>query len=312
MLYTVKFNKTNNFIKRVFDSQKLDIYQEGDDGYSEVVGKYRKRTLPNVTSFYSPKWDISQRRHLVDMSQTELNDLVKRMYLYDENGNHIKEAPLSSPSSPFWRHPEVKLQIKDGYASLDDEKPIERFFIACLKADPRINTDPNYKNDNPVINAMTDYKVSRSDQDFSDRDIELEETVEAIELLQNMSFDKQKQVARGMGMKNENPDPKMLRKVLIRKITDEKNVRLNGVRNIDRFMTLSKATKEELTISEYFDKAKTLGIIVKRSSQYMFDSVKLGTSVEKSVHFLSDPDNVEIKDELIKEVETRLKQSDKD
>lgn len=109
-----------------------------------------------------------------------------------------------------------------------------------------------------------------------------------------------------MGIKTNNPEPKQVRAVLYKKITEEKNQisKATGETNLELFMRLSKGSTSELELREIIQKAWDYRILNKKpGNKYYYGDLELGRSLDAAYKFLSDDENVDLRAAIIKAVE---------
>ncbi len=262
-------------------------------------GKYQQPTVPGASRVYRPKFSLRKKQYLVNLTQSELNELVKSMHLYDENGNHITEAPKTNEYAKFWHHPQVMLHMENMSITLDDDNPRDRFFLKCFEADPQFATLGDEIN--PAVAANVRFAIAKAEENVAKVDAETDKSMRAVELLHAMDYSKQVNVLRAMGIDSRNPDPKVVKNTLFRKITDEKLLRTghNHENNLDLFLRLASSTTSELNMQALVEHARTARVITKtKDGKYKFGEVMLGKTLSEVREYLSHEDNEDILNEI--------------
>lgn len=301
MFWTVHYTKTNSFMNQKGAPKMIQT----KDGEVVNESKYVRSSTPKSVRVYTPPRSYKKNTFLVNLDQKELNKLVTEIGFYDENGKLITEAPLRNPRAAFWVHKELRLSLEGRGTTLDDENPLHRFWLKCFEADRRFQF---YGDKNPPSAASTiEYTVSKIGDDISEQAAASDETYEAMKLLTTLEedFDRMVSVVRAMGVSVSNPDPKMVRNVLLRKITDHKDIYATGTteRNIEVFTRLAKAKTEVLSVKGLVTDARNKGIIVKKADgHYVYGDLKLGKTLKDIEDYLNDKDNIEIKLEITQKI----------
>ena len=105
-----------------------------------------------------------------------------------------------------------------------------------------------------------------------------------------------------MGTDVRNPEPELVKRAILRKINEHKNLYAPGSseRNIELFIRLMSAATEDLALTDLVNKAKQKGIIKKDSGgRFTYGDIKLGTSLKAVEDYLKKEDNSEILNEFI-------------
>lgn len=291
--WSVVYTKRNSFFNR-----QHDILEEVN-GRKVVVGKYNKPTAPGSLRIYKPQ--TKSNKFLVDLNEKELNELVKEIGLLDKDGTHITSANFKNVGDKFFRHNDLYVRIENGTVLLDDDLPFDRFFLACFRADPkfRFTTDKQ----NPAMSAMVEYTVTMAG-DIQDEDaVEVQDGLDAVDLLYAMDFSKMTKVLNSMGIRTEDPDPAMVKKLLFKKITKEKDQPnpITGETNLVLFKRLASNNTEQLSLRTIIAEARKKRIIGKKDNgKYIFGDLEIGRNLEEVFSYLSDDDNIDVKNDIIR------------
>jgi hypothetical protein len=294
--WTVVYTKRNSFFNR-----QHDILEEVN-GRKTVVGKYNKPTAPGSLRIYKPQFKSKpSNRFLIDITEKELTELVKDIGLLDKTGNVITTANVKNAGDNFFRHNDLYLRIENGTALLDDEVPLDKFFLACFKADPKFRFTGGKIN--PAMSAMVEYSVTMAGDVLDEDTVEVQDGLKAVELLLNMEYSKQVKVLNSMGVRTENPDPEMVKKLLYKKITKEKDQPnpVTGETNLALFLRLASSNTEQLSLRTIIADARKKRIIGKKDNgKYIFGDLEIGRSVEEIFNYLSDDENIDVKNDIIR------------
>jgi len=299
MIYTVNYTKKNSFMNAKGIPDKRRITPEGD-----VVdeGKYVQPTVPGASRVYRPKFSLRKKRYLINLTQDELDKLVKSMHLYDEDGNQITAAPLTNEAAPFWKHRDIRLFMENMSATLDDDVPRDKFFLKCFEADPQFKLIGDEVN--PAMAANVRFTIAKAEENVAKIDRELDRSMKAVELLNAMDYSKQVSVLKAMGIDSRNPDPKVTKNTLFRKITDEKNLRTGSSQenNLDMFLRLAESTTEELNLQALVEQARAGRIITKsKDGKYKFGQITLGKNLTEVRDYLKDDNNADVLNEILEQ-----------
>lgn len=299
MIYTVNYTKKNSFMNVKGIPEKRRVTPEGD---ILDEGKYVQPTVPGASRVYRPKYSLRKKRYLVNMTQEELDKLVKDMHIYDADGNQILSAPLSNEAAPFWRHKDIRLFMENMSITLDDDVPRDKFFLKCFEADPQFKLVTEEVN--PAVAANVRFTISKAEENVAKVDRDADRSMRAVEILNSMDYSKQVSILKAMGIDSKNPDPKIVKNTLFRKITDEKNLRIGHTAesNIDAFLRLAESSTEELNLQALIEQARASRVIVKaKDNKYKFGQITLGKNLTEVRDYLNDDNNADILNEIIEQ-----------
>lgn len=298
MIYTINFIKRAGFFKRTHP-----ILKEEDGVIQDTGREYKKPSAPGAVRMVRPNYNQTKRRYVTGYSQEELNNLVKEIRLIDpKTSQPIVTADAGNIKDPFFTHKELVFSVESGNAILDDDIALDKFFLGVFKNDKRFKFAG--EDLNPALSSRVEYRINKglASQD-SEKSAELDESLRAVELLQEMSYERQLDVLEAMGTRVEthNPDPTFVKKALYRLISHEKNSRRFGSdqTNIERFIILAGSTTTQLNIEKLVGISRTKNIIKKDvKGNYMFGDYKLGRTLKEVHQYLNEVDNADIKDLL--------------
>ena len=308
MIYTVRFVKTSDAFPN-----KFDLYAE-EDGMRKKVGDYRNGMFPGSKIFYRPKYKHSgaSKGFLVNLTERELNKIVKEIGLTREDGTPIEKADKRNIFDPFFNHPELRFEIEGGVANLNDEIPFDRFFLACFEADPRCVV---YKTSEDLFNNVsygqfTEIAVMRMTEDDPDERRKRSKKYRAMEIFINMPHEKRIDMLYAMGVlfNADEVTQDQVKDLLFRKITDDayKTSPAHGMTNLDLFLALAEMRESEFYMNVLINKAIQRKII-KRSLKegYKYKDILLGKTKKEIMAFLRDEENAELFKKIVKDVESK-------
>lgn len=287
MRYTVNFTKKLSFIRQNGDPS---LKTKDKDGQIVSETKYNRPGLPRGARYYVPHRNLKTSKYVIDLEQDQLNKLVKEIGFYDEKGNPIVEAPLNNPNAPFWRHPELKLLLSNSGTPFDDEKPIDAFWLACMRADRQFMVVG--EEISPTLKSNVFYTITPIGQKITEENQSTDILIEAMSRFEKMKDDvvKMTAVLRAMGVDVRNPDEATLRRSIVAKITtfkDSYSKFSNGETNIETFMRLADENSSSLNIEATVKQAIASKAIAKKgNNKYYYGDLLLGGSVKQVGEFL--------------------------
>lgn len=297
-IHVVNYTKRSDFIKEI-KGAKITRYDENGDPISD--NDYRNPFLPKVGRNYKVR--TKNGKKLVNLSQEKLDELVKDMKLYDPITNQaIEEAPMHNPAAPFWRHPKLNLWIDYSGISLDDENPLDYFWLKAMEADPRFR---GFKDKiNPAMSPIIDFTVSKLGSDITEQATRTDELYKAMKLLLNMDYDTRIKVLRAMGTDVRKGDPDVVERSLTVKITEHKDqLTSTGERQIEKFIRLAEESPAKLNIEGYANLAWKQRILSKKDSKYYYGDILVGRTLKDIQRFLEDEDNSDITSEIVSKIQ---------
>lgn len=294
MIYNVRFANDATFIS---SAKNVTVKKYDADGNELHSAPFRGKALPKVGRWYRPA--IWQNQVAINMSQDELNKLVPDLFIYDNDGTQILNAPIKNPAAKFWtKIPPVFIQYTG--KTFNEDVDIDRFWIRCFEADPQFSVG---KEINEAFSGKTKFSVTKVSDDNEDRFKDVDETSKATALFHKIDFEKKKQILRAFGFVMTNPDIKQVDRSLMEKITVDKNrMTDSGERFIDLFIRFAETAPEDLNIRGYFQAAKAKKIITRipKKNQYFYGEIPLGRTEEEVIGFLKEKENAYLLDEIVK------------
>lgn len=304
MIYTVQYIKTNNFMK--FGNDDPMLKRETDEGDVLTERKFQGNAVPGSTKDYVPQFKMTRNRYLVDMTQDELNQLIQDgLDLFDEDGNKIERANLRNINDPFFKHSDLHIVFESGQATFDDEIPLHKFWLACFRADPNFMFAGEEVN--PAMSAKVKYRVTSTATEEAINEKVESEAIRAVDIFYKMNHDEKVKVLKAMGVYIEDADPEKVRKLLYRKISDDKDAinRKTRERNIDSFLRFAEMDPDKLNLQSLISDARKEGLIVKGTgNKYYYQDVAMGRTLDDVYVYLNDEDN----NDMLNVIASKLKE----
>lgn len=302
-IYTITNTKKNTFMKMNGDPT---IYKEDSEGIPIATGTYKSNTIPGTFSIKKIKWDATKRKYDLDIDKNVLNDLVKEIGFFDKNGMAIESANLNNERDPFFSHNDLFFKIENGANSVDDSTPFGRLQMMWMKQQPEYSMKGDVVN--PALNVLRKYTISTA---AIDNDVEakvVDQTIEAISLLNAMTYDIQCSILKAMGVPVRNAEPSIVKSTLFRKITDDKNLTVFGSnkKNIDLFLELASADSSTINLKGIVTMAKEYGLVSKgKNGFYKYGEIELGRTLAEVNTFLANKDNYDVVNRITDELRTK-------
>ena len=295
MKYTVSYTK------RSFFKNKIDIKTVDKNGAETISGSYKKNVAPGSIIKWRLKFNGASMKFPLNIDQTALNQMVSDIQLFDKNGSEIKTANLRNPADPFLTHDSLVCTFEGGSKILDDENPLDRFFLRCFKNDRDFYFVDDDTDKSLGKSAVVKFTVTKAGHENKETSKGIDEGLEAAALLKDMTFERQVQILKSFGVNMNNPDPIIVKNTLYTKISDKKDSLYEGKRNIEKFLELAKSTSSELNLRDLITEAYGKGIIIKKpGNKYHWGELFLGRNLDTVFQYLSDPENSDVKEDIIK------------
>lgn len=301
---TVNYIKKNSILS--FDTNTKPTVSRYDQNGEEIDSSpYVKQAFSQTMSGVRPPFDQKRGQFYINLpintpeDRERLNQYVKECGLvYDKNhpksGQVIEETNPRNIRDPFFTNEEFQLRFESGQSVINDETPLGFLISKWVEADPRFMV--NGEELNPLISAKVVYMVSKGGEVDRMQEKSADETVTAVTLLGKMDFERQKQVARAMGIALRNPDPGKLRTLLLTKITSDKDKLAKdgkGTRNIDTFLKYAQAPSSELKTREVVTQARAEKIILRKTgNKYYYEDILLGSNLDQVNEFLNNHEDI--------------------
>lgn len=301
MIYTVNYIRENGML--AFNKGDTMVKHYNEDGEEVDETKYLKQSFAQTKSsvippFIKGRYDIALP-YKTKEDKERFNQYVKDCFLvypkdHKNAGELIEKANPLNIRDPFFTNQEFRIEFESGQAVLDDELPLDFMKLKWLENDARFMFPGEEVN--PLISGKVSYSVSSANKDEEKEDNSVDEVMEAIKILDSADFEKRKKIARAMGVYVRKPEPKHLRNLLFRKITEEKdNYSKDFVdkRNIDVFFMLGNAPTVELNIRETITQAVNQNVLMKKAGGvYYYDDTKVGNTIESTISYLKENEDV--------------------
>ena len=135
------------------------VFQENEDGRRVEVGDYKHSMLPGAGKPFRVFWDERKRRYNINIPDARLQFLAKEMKLSDPDSRKmIVSADPGNEYDPFFRHPELMIDVPNGGMAMDDSTVMGEFWWYAIKSAPK-HFNINNETDNPLIKNIQEFSV---------------------------------------------------------------------------------------------------------------------------------------------------------
>jgi hypothetical protein len=303
MILTLTNTKKNTFMKINGDPT---IYKEDMEGNKVPSGTYRSNTIPGTFAIKKIKWNATKRKYDLDIDPKLLDELVKDMGFFSKNGDAIVTANIRNQMDPFFAHNDLFFKIENGANSIDDSTAFGRLQAIWMKQQPEYEFKGEASN--PALNALRNYTISTTAIDNEVEAKIIDKTIEAIELLNAMTYDIQCSLLKAMGVAVRGAEPSIVKATLFRKVTDDKNLVPQGSskNNIDLFLELAREESSVINLKGIVTMAKEYGMVAKsKNGFYRYGEIDLGRTIGEVNTFLSNKENFDIVNRITDELRTK-------
>lgn len=297
-IFTLTYTKKNSLLKSV---RMPELKRENGEIKDSRV--YKGDAIPGTVQGRCIKFDTEKNRFPITIEDDKLQDIVKEAALFDSDGNQILECNVRNRRDKFLTHPEMKVYFESGTASLEDETPKGKIWdnYTNNQSDFRGKKKPNERLGAKDVSAQVT-KVNNVDYETAVEQDNLDVYTKASKLRAACDYDKSVKILKGMGVnfRGNNPSPESVEQTLTKKVFVEGEYKARGSnkRNIELFIELAETSDDELSIKGLIKDARTNRIIVKKSNNYLYGEVPLGSNLEEVEEYLSDPDHKDIWSEI--------------
>lgn len=304
--YSLNINRENPLFKQAIGD--VMIQRELTDG-TKRRSKYRGKLIPGVFRHKRIKWNESKREYPISLAQKDLDAIVKRLNLVDDEGKLIKTADKYNRRDPFFSHDELYYNVDSETKRMLEDDPLDKLFLnyfqnvrgevhlyedeeTSQKSDTAVYADYVLLEDQTLDEAIENNKISKVDKAFR------------ILYGSDLGVDSRKKILQAMGVINADKikDKDVLQKHLVTKLTNERDYKVNGERNIDIFLRLAESSEADIDVEALVEVARKLYLIKKSGSEYKFGTQPLGTTLKETYQFLQEERNKEILERLRKDV----------
>lgn len=256
------------------------------------------------------KYDADKRKFPITIPKNKLDELVKEMALFDEQGA-ITECNIRNSRDRFITHPEMKMSFEENAHSFDDEEPKGIIWRNYMENVGDFKPKTSSKELVGLVQGSSEYTyVENKSLERAEEEEQLDELAKATNLLSNMDFQTRVKVLRSMGTKVDAADtnPEVIDRILTKKIFVEGNTkRYAGKTNLDLFLEFGSLPNDVLNLKSNIKEARDKRIITKvtrgDSWVYKYGETPLGSTLLKVEEFLKDKDNEEILTDIIDDLQ---------
>lgn len=301
-----------------------EAYARRDQSFDgSFVEDFQQNVIPGAITGLAPFWNDLKDTYWVEDIRI-LHDIVENGPIRiryprnhpDKAGQIIKVDDIDprNYSDAFFQSDELKFkQMEGGKYTFELQKdPIDALLYYCYKNDPRTLVMDGSEISKYVV-GRAQYELLIPKHEMMEDKASLQKEVNALTYLGNMSYEKQKYIARIMKLRMnsyDDPDPDTLYVELGKKARDTTKVPKWGVSYQDKYVSLSEMSNEDLMLNLDISKALEYRIITNDRNDYLMnseilDKVKDETDLFK---YFKDSHNVDKYKDLIFFIEEKEKQ----
>lgn len=296
-LVTVRPKKGSKkfFVDAKIYKEEIGPKGEQKGSYAET-GNFKGERFPRSRQLVRPIWSNSRARYLVNLTEKELNVLVKQAGLRYVSGPNKGEPIISSDvrnfSDAFMTHKDLKITQAEGMVHLNRDIPIDRIILACMESDP---TYQSLDNNNPLLSSRVKYVIADSEVTTKVNITKMQQEVEATLLFSALNADKRLKVAMAMNLGvNEKSDPDFVAQQLYAAVTGS-GVFADGTKKIDMFSTYCKLSTEALNLNFTIARATKRGLVRKNKKEgYTVLGIPMAKTLDELYSVMADPDNSDL------------------
>lgn len=303
----------------------LEAHARKDQNYDgNFLEDFDSNVIPGAVTGLAPFWNDLKDTYWVEDIRI-LHDIVK-------NGPVRIRYPNNHPDSPgqiikaedidprnfwdyFFQSPDLmNKRMESGKYTFELQKdPIDAILYYCYKNDPRVLVRDGSEISKYVAGRAQYELIIPKQEMMEDRSV-LKKEIGALSHLGNMSYEKQKHIARIMNLRLndfENPDPDTLYVELGKTAKRKEKSSRWGVSWQEKFISLAEMPNEDLMLHLDIVKAIDMRIITRERNDYLLNSERLdGVKDENELfRFFKDEDNSGAYKDLIFLIEEKEKQN---
>ncbi len=291
--------KPKNGSKRFYT--EANFVKEGADG-SKQSTPFRGERFPKSFQVFRPNFNENIGEWAIDMSDEELNRLVKKCRFMHNSGplkgTYIEEADRYNRYDPFFIHEKLVIVAEEGKGIINNS-PVHEIVLAGMRRDPRFMdvSSGRLSHGRP---ADVKYELRSENTEILEETEKIDIAIEASELFAKLTFDKMLIIARALEMEVSNDiKPESLKKLLYREgAMNDKDRTEQGVTYQRAFVDLASAPSDVLYAVNIFSLAKRKGILRKYSGDWKFQGESLGTDRKQVLDYLISDEGSEILEKI--------------
>jgi hypothetical protein len=239
-----------------------------DEGESKKLGAYNKEKFIGSKQIARVAWSNSRKQYYLgeDLSNDDLNELVKECRLPDGRGGSLAMADRFRYDDPFFQHKELYFRKEEGEGELDKANPKEKV-IALNIVNRSTYTSGNA--DNPIMSAMAKYKITDKNQAGAMATKKVDSWMELGQLFGGLDESKMKKIAVALNLgiqQDSNLD--LVKNSLHNVLTGEDKMVIGTLETYKQaFIRLCKAKTDDLDLEYKITLAKRKGFLRKKKNQ---------------------------------------------
>lgn len=275
-----------NFMPSVSYLQQAEIF-ETIRGAETQTGTYQKSYLgEGGLTIRVRKMEDGKRG--IDLTIEELERIVPLFNISSKDGDPIENADPKKPESEFWNDPSVKFYFPYQGIVLDEDRAMEKFWIAVAKKDERF-----YFEDGEAPASMSKVKFLVKLISDKQEPVLKEDTKKTFSLFQKiigLSLSKKKILLEAFPVySGENFDEYSTDELnsMILKLVDDNTLRTEKGDSVETIID-SIASIDELgeEIRKNIELAKSAQIVTMKGKEYVFEGRDLGKTIKAVIDYL--------------------------
>jgi len=310
--YSLNINKENPLFKEASSSVK--ITRENAKGEKKTE-PFRGKLIPGVFKHKRIKWDKKKREFPITLKQKDLDAIVERMNLVDEDGNRIVKADRYNRFDPFFRHDDLYYHVSSDVQRMTDEDPKDKLFLNYFqntKGEVHLYEDDKAGSTKSDSQVHADFVLIESRTlDEAVEDKKYTKVQRATSLINGSDLKKSQRIKilKAMGIVNaDKMEQDLINRELFNRVVYERDRKVNGEKYVDLFLRLADSSDVDLDIESMISDARSLYIIKKSGGNYKFGSYNLGSTLKEVKAFLAEKRNSDILERLKEDVDNKNKQ----
>jgi hypothetical protein len=259
---------------------------------AKELGAYNKEKFIGSMQISRIAWsDGKQAYDLGDLSQSELDDLVKACGFRDEDNKLITTADRKNFSDPFFQHRYLKIHKTEGEAELNLSDPIAKLF----SINARQRSIYKSGDGNPIMSARTKYILTDQTEQNNKASSEVNDWMEMGQLFGGLDSVKMMKVAVALQLGvQENSSAETVKNILGATLRSEENKVVKGSTETFKqaFKRLCTASSEVLDLEYKVTQAKRKGYLRRKKDQgWLFNGKPIASTENQLLNYFADPSN---------------------
>lgn len=274
----------------------------------EFIEDFSSNVIPGAVTGLAPFWNDLKDTYWVEDIRI-LQNIVRDGPIRIRYPNNHPESPgkLIKPEDIdprnywdyFFQSDDLKMKRMSGgkYTFELQKDPIDTLLYYCYSKDPRVLVKSGTEISKYVV-GRAQYELTIPRNELLEDSAELKKEINTLGYLGNMSYEKQKHIARVMKLRLndfENPDPDSLIVELGKAARKKDKVPRWGMSHQDKFSTLAEMSNEDLMLNLDIVKALETRVLTVERNDYLMNSEVLEGVIDEVglFHFFKRDNNSE-------------------